>query len=75
METLGFLTAQSGTSTILSRYDSEADVLYLSAGDPKPAIGVDIGEGIVLRYDPVHEDIVGITVIGLMARFQAEFQG
>ena len=28
-------------------YDEEADVLYLSVGTPKPAVGVDIGEGSV----------------------------
>ena len=29
----------------------KADVLYLSIGTPKPAVGVDIGEGVVVRYD------------------------
>ena len=31
-------------------YDPEADVLYMSVGEPQPALGVDIGEGLVLRY-------------------------
>jgi hypothetical protein len=31
-------------------YDEDADVLYLSIGEPQPAIGIDIGEGVVLRY-------------------------
>ena len=26
-------------------YDEEADVLYLSVGEPRSAVGVDIGEG------------------------------
>ena len=26
-------------------YDGEADVVYLSVGEPRPAISVDIGEG------------------------------
>ena len=29
-------------------YDGEADVLYISVDTPKPAVGVDIGEGIVV---------------------------
>jgi len=32
-------------------YDEEADVLYVSVGEPQPALGVDIGEGVILRYD------------------------
>lgn len=27
-------------------YDEEADVLYLSIGEPRPAVGVDIGDGL-----------------------------
>ncbi len=49
-------------------YDEEADVLYLSVGEPKPAVGVDIGEGVVARYDETHKEVVGITLIGLRAR-------
>ena len=32
-------------------YDEDADVLYLSLGEPQPAMGVDIGEGVIVRYD------------------------
>ena len=28
-------------------YDEEADVLYISIGEPQPAEGIDIGEGII----------------------------
>lgn len=49
-------------------YDDEADVLYLTIGEPKPAVGVDIGEGIVVRYDETEKQIVGITLSGLRAR-------
>lgn len=49
-------------------YDEEADVLYLSVGEPKPALGVDIGEGVVLRYDEDRNEVVGLTLIGLRAR-------
>lgn len=53
-------------------YDEEADVLYLSVGEPRPAAGVDIGEGIVLRYDEAAKEVVGLTLIGLRARLQKE---
>ncbi len=49
-------------------YDEEADVLYLSIGEPRPAVGVDLGEGVVLRYDEARKELVGLTLIGLRAR-------
>lgn len=49
-------------------YDEEADVLYLSMGEPRPAIGMDIGEGVVVRYDEARKEVVGLTLIGLRAR-------
>ena len=54
--------------TIDWEYDEEADVLYLSVGTPKPAVGVDIGEGVVVRYDEVNNEVVGLTVLGLRER-------
>lgn len=53
-------------------YDEEADVLYLSVGEPRPAIGVDIGEGVIARYDEAQKEVVGITLIGLRARLLRE---
>ncbi len=49
-------------------YDEEADVLYISIGKPRPALGVDIGEGVVLRYDEAAKKVVGLTLIGLRER-------
>jgi len=49
-------------------YDEEADVLYISVGKPQPVVGVDIGEGVVVRYDEVNKQVVGLTFIGLRAR-------
>jgi uncharacterized protein YuzE len=49
-------------------YDEEADVLYLSIGEPEAAVGIDIGEGVILRYDEDHSEVVGLTLIGLRAR-------
>ncbi|MGG6240215.1 DUF2283 domain-containing protein [Nodosilinea sp. AN01ver1] len=49
-------------------YDDEADVLYLSVGEPRQAVGVDIGDGVVLRYDEATQEVVGLTVVGLRAK-------
>lgn len=55
-------------------YDEEADVIYLSVGEPKPAVGVDIGMGVVARYDEERKEVVGITLIGLRARSIEEME-
>ena len=54
--------------TVDWEYDDEADVLYLSMGKPKPAVGIDIGEGVVVRYDEANNEVVGLTVLGLRER-------
>ena len=48
METVKILEK---TDQLTWEYDEDADVLYLSMGAPQPAVGMDIGEGVVLRYD------------------------
>jgi len=49
-------------------YDEDADVLYLSIDEPRPALGVDAGDGVILRYDEADNELVGLTIIGLRAR-------
>ncbi len=49
-------------------YDADADVLYLSVGEPRAAVGIDIGDGLVLRYDETLQEVAGLTVIGLRER-------
>lgn len=41
---------------------------YLSIDEPKPALGVDVGDGVILRYDETNKELVGLTIIGLRAR-------
>lgn len=53
-------------------YDEEADVLYLSVGKPRAAIGIDAGDGVVVRYDETANEVVGLTVIGLKSRLLKE---
>ena len=53
-------------------YDEEADVLYLSVGEPRSAAGVDIGEGVVLRYDETAKEVVGLTLAGLRQKLLKE---
>ncbi|HSF30394.1 MAG TPA: DUF2283 domain-containing protein [Candidatus Tectomicrobia bacterium] len=56
-------------------YDEEADVLYLSIGEPQPAVGLDIGDGVIVRYDEVRKEVIGLTLIGLRARLLKNLAG
>ncbi len=51
-------------------YDEEADTLYISLGDPKPATGVDVGEGVIVRFDETNREVVGLTIIGVGRRLE-----
>lgn len=50
-------------------YDAEGDVLYLSIGEPRPAISQEVGDDVLLRIDPNTGEIVGMTVLNLSSRF------
>ncbi len=55
-------------TTITWDYDEDVDVLYLSRGKPQPAVGVDIGDGVIVRYDEARQEVVGLTMLGLRSR-------
>lgn len=48
--------------------DAGAGCLYLSVGPPRPAEGVEIGDGLVALYDDATGEPVGLTIYGLRAR-------
>lgn len=49
-------------------YDTQADVLYISIGTPRPAISSEIGNDVLLRTDLQTGEVVGLTVMNLSAR-------
>jgi len=51
-------------------YDGEADTLYISFGKPKRALGVDLGKGVIVRYDEKAREVVGLTLIGVGKRWK-----
>jgi uncharacterized protein YuzE len=49
-------------------YDQDADVLYISIGEPRPAVTVDLGESILARYDEKEKEVVGLTILNVRRR-------
>lgn len=49
-------------------YDEDADVLYISVGDPRAALTVDLGESVLARYDENEKEVVGITIMNVRRR-------
>ncbi|MDI6642414.1 MAG: DUF2283 domain-containing protein [Elusimicrobiota bacterium] len=50
-------------------FDKEADVMYLSFGEPAKAEGEEIEEGVFARYDPKSRKLVGLTVVNFSKKF------
>ena len=49
-------------------YDEEADTLYVSFGPKVPAVGIDVGDGVIVRYDEREGRVVGVTIVGIGER-------
>lgn len=49
-------------------YDEDADVLYISIGEPRPAVTVDLGESVLARYNETAKELVGITIMNVRRR-------
>jgi uncharacterized protein YuzE len=53
-------------------YDREADVLYLSFGEPKKGMEyIELGDYVILRVHPETRKIVGVTVTDFARRFSS----
>jgi len=50
-------------------YDREADVLYLTLGQPQEAISREMGNDVLLRVHPETGKVVGLTVLNFASRF------
>jgi uncharacterized protein YuzE len=51
-----------------SAQPDSTDVLYISVGDPRPAVTIDAGESMLLRFDEGAGEIVGITIMNVRRR-------
>ncbi len=50
-------------------YDKKADVLYISVGDPRPAISEELDDDVLLRRDIQTNEVIGLTILNLSSRF------
>lgn len=46
-------------------YNEETDVFFFSIGKPQIAVGVQIGEGLIVRYDECNKEVIGVILTGL----------
>jgi hypothetical protein len=51
-------------------YDRTTDVLYVSEGDPKPALTSETREGVLVRRDPRTGKPIAVTVLDYENRFR-----
>lgn len=50
-------------------FDREADILYVSQGEPRPdAESEEVGEGIIARLDRQTREVVGFTILNFLKR-------
>lgn len=57
------------SDTLQYSYDAEADVLYVSKGDPRADADSDeVEEGIIARFDPVTHEVTGFTILNFLKR-------
>jgi len=50
-------------------FDREADVLYLSKGDPSSEVeSEEIGDDVIIHRDPITGDVVGFTILNFLKR-------
>jgi len=58
-----------GKAKLTLSYDEDVDVLYVSFGEPKAAISVEVNDGELIRIDPYTDDIVGVTIMDFKQRY------
>lgn len=56
-------------SKLIVSYDKDADVFYLSFGEPKPSVTEELDDYVLVRRDPKTHDVTGITITNLSEYF------
>ena len=61
--------AKQKTDQLTVSYDKEADVLYITEGKPREAIGEMMGDGVIVRRDVTTKEVFGFTIIDFTEHF------
>ena len=56
--------------SVETSYDRDCDVLYLSIGEPRPAITRGAQNGLLIRSDPETREVIGLTILHYEAKFR-----
>ncbi len=56
---------------LIVSYDTEADVAYLSFGEPKPSVTEELDDYVLVRRDPKTREIKGVTITNFSHYFKA----
>ncbi len=56
---------------LIVSYDKEADVAYLSFGEPKPAVTEELDGYVLVGRDPKTREIRGVTITNFSQYFMA----
>jgi len=51
-------------------YDPASDVLYVSVGQPRPAITIQDRDGVLIRKDPNSGKPIAVTIMNYESRFR-----
>jgi hypothetical protein len=58
------------TSPLSAHYDAEMDIFSAWSRQPEEVVCVEPSEGIVLRMDPITNELVGYTILDLRKQFE-----
>ena len=50
------------------QYDRNADVCYLSYGEPRPSVCEEADDGVLVRIDPESGQVTGVTIVDFTRR-------
>lgn len=57
---------------LIVSYDREADVAYLSFGEPKPSVTEELDDYVLIRRDPKTREVRGVTITNFSQYFRAK---
>jgi uncharacterized protein YuzE len=60
---------QTKFNQITVAYDKEADVLYMSEGQPRETICQMLDGGVIIRKDPSSKEVIGFTIVDFISHF------